>query len=701
MIEQIDEFVSKLASQSTIRSLSRGLLYMMPFILMGSVVIALLNLPIPFYQNFLLHEFGGSWKAFADLIHKATLQIMAITSLIAVSYAFAEEKELIKSGEISAIVIVITAFASFIAFNASSTMLISVEEVGSSGMFKAIVTALISCECFCFFYKWSEKITSSEIIDYSGNMAVRVSFKAFLPAFLTICIFAEMKMLIGMSGWSNEILLSKISETWMNGQNYISALIIILTTHILWFLGIHGGNVIMDAMSSASPLLSTTSTVSIFTKEFFDIYVYLGGAGATMGLLLALLLVGKKSSENRLAKVSILPAIFNINEVLIFGLPIIFNPYYFIPFICAPVVLSLTAWISVRTGLAPPVIHPVEWTTPIFLSGYVSTGSLSGSILQAVNLILATLIYIPFVRRQEKHQRRVYIEIFQKLGREIQYIQMKQSREILKRHDEVGTLARALSEELKRGLKNNTLPVHLEYQPKVNCVGKVMGAEALLRWEHPAYGYVSPLIILTICDEANMTNALGKWIMEHAFYDLRRWHEMGYPISLSVNLSPLQLQQDEDLIQTVESCIAKVGVPPDYMELELTENAAVDPSESTRKKLKKIEELGIRLSIDDFGMGHSSLLYLCDFFVSIVKIDAALVKTIVIDENRQKIVKSILSLCAQMHVKTIAEGVETKEQVQLLQGFGCEFYQGFYFSKSLKFESFIEYINQNGLMESK
>ncbi len=699
-MEKLDIIVSKMANQHTIRALRRGLLYLMPFTLMGAVVLALLNLPFQAYQDFMVRVFGSEWEKFELLIHKGTLNIMTLTTLITVSYAVAEEKGLVKSGEVNAITLVITAFCSFFSFhNDSGYMIISAETTGSVGIFGAIIVAVFSCRLFCFFYKCRERILLSELINYNGSALIQSSFKSFIPALLTIASFSVVRILIDLTGLNIRHLLAGISAEYMTGRNYFSALVIILTTHILWFLGIHGGNVVMDSISSATPSLSQTAGASIFTKEFFDTYVYLGGAGATMGLLIALLIAGKSSRENKLAKVSILPGILNINETMIFGLPIIFNPYYLIPFLLSPVLLSFTSWLALWLGLVPPVTHVVEWSTPVFLSGYLGTGSVTGSVMQTVNLILAVLIYIPFVRLHNRNRMRARISVFKNLGDEVQYIQEQQKKHFLNRHDETGSLARSLAAEIKEGFKKGNPALHLEYQPKVNHKGQVMGAEALLRWNHPTYGYVSPLIILCICDEANLLNELGTWIMNQAFSDLSSWHRQGYKVSLSVNLSPRQLMEDDMLVQDIQSCIGRAGVDPSYMELELTENAAIDPNDFTRSKLERIKGMGVNLSIDDFGMGHSSLLYLCDFYANIVKLDASLVRTMVNDKQRQQIIKSILSLCSQLNVKAVAEGVETQEQVQMLHELGCEYYQGFYFSRSLSYHNFIEYVKLHGVSD--
>ncbi|QHQ61521.1 EAL domain-containing protein [Anaerocolumna sedimenticola] len=704
MFEKLDILASKLANQQTIRALRKGLIYMMPLILIGSIILALINLPIPAYQEFLIRLFGEGWKEIGLSIHKSTLKIMAILTLITVSYAIAREKKLVKSGEVNSIIIVITAFSSFFAFKDNTELILSEKAAGSGGMFEAIIISILACKLFCFLYQCCDRVLPSNLMDYNGSAQIRASFRAIIPGMFTIlffCVARELFELIGLNA-IKAMLLQDLYKNWLTGHNYSSSVIILLLTHILWFFGIHGGNVVIDALSEATPVVNSGAAITILTKEFFDTYVYLGGAGATLGLLVALLLCGIKSGGNKWLKASLFPTIFNINEFMIYGLPIIFNPYYLIPFLLSPIVLSLTAWVSVRMEWVPPITQEVAWTTPIFLSGYLSTGSVAGIVLQAVNLVLAVLIYIPFVRLQKGSHQQTCFTVFANLVNEINYIQERQQNTILNRHDETGVLARELMNEMKHGLMNDCVPMHLEYQPKVNYKGEVMGAEALLRWNHPIYGNVSPLIILRICDEANLTNELGRWVMKQAFRDFEHWSQQKCDkICLSVNLSPRQLQEDATLVQYIKSCIELFHIDPGFMELELTENATIDLSASTQNKLKQIREFGMNLSIDDFGMGHSSLLYLCNLYTNVVKIDASLIHNVSKDGYYGLIIKSILSLCDQLNVKVIAEGVETKEQVEILHELGCRYFQGFYFSKSLTSDKFLEYVMENGCIQKQ
>lgn len=699
MMEKLDALASRLANQQTLQGLRRGLLYLMPLILIGSFILALTNLPIPIYQSFLEHTLGDGWRDISLSIYHGTLQILSMTALITVSYALAGKENLVISGEVNPIVIVITTFASYITFSNDSKLIPNAAEAGTACISGALIISVLACKMFCFFYNCRDRIRSSNLIDYQGSSRIRSSFRAVIPSLLTILFFSVARHWFDVI----QIMLQRIiHEAWFSEYNYFSALMIILLTHVLWFLGIHGGNFMNNTMSGAGTEVSETAISAIFTKEFFDIYVYLGGAGVTLGLLVALLLAGERGGERRLARISILPGIFNINEIIIFGLPILFNPYYLIPFLMSPVILGITSWIAVYIGWIPPATHAVEWTTPIFLSGYLGSGSMAGVVLQAANLILAVLIYMPFVRLQARQHHRSRMTAFRNLASEVQYIQAGQQRSFLNRHDETGYLARALAAEIRDGLLHHAPSFHLEYQPKVNYKGEVMGAEALLRWMHPVYGTVSPLVILSLCDEAHLTHQLGQWIIHQACCDWKYWHDQGYEqVSLSMNLSPQQLKEDDSLVEVVESCIRRFEVDPHCIELELTENATIDLSEATLNKLKQIKEMGLSISIDDFGAGHSSLLYLCDLYANVVKLDASLIRTITSDRYRRQIVKSLISLCSQLKVKLIVEGVETQEQMELLHEFGCEYYQGYYFSRSLDSDSFMEYLQQHGWVRDR
>ena len=692
-----------LANLTFFKALRRGLIYLMPFTLIGAFSLALYKLPLPAFQNLMAFIFGEVWISgdLLLLIHKATFQIMSLAAVITVSYAIGMEKGFVKSGEISIIFIIVTSFGSYLTFVGSSDTVVSSEMAGSPGMYKAIIIATLATNIFCYFYKYHIKYRLSIFKDYRDRPLLRSSFGVIFPAFLTIFCFCLARigsnwlMYKLISKWNWPVFLGK--ERLIRGNIVMSA-VLVLIVHILWFFGIHGGNVVMDGIFKANS--SLTAGIGIFNKDFFDIFVYLGGAGATLGLLIALPLVGKNSSENRLAKVSILPSILNINETIIYGLPIIFNPYYLIPFIITPIVLSLVSWLAISLGLVSNIVNHVDWTSPVLISGYIGTGGFSGSILQAFNLVISILIYVPFVKLQMQDQEkdkistynRLFAEVNNKDGRKIQ---------VLNRHDDVGILAYELLQDIKEGLDSQSPPFHLEYQAKTTYEGKIFGADALLSFDHTIYGKISPLLIVHLCEEGKITNQLGRWVLQQGLDNLHTWHDKGHKILLSINVSPIQLMSDDNLMETLKTSLAEKRIQPEYLILEITENATIDISDLTREKLREIRSFGINIAIDDFGMGHCSLQYIVDFYANIIKIDLSLISNIENNMQKQKIVKSIISLSEQLNILAIAEGVERDGQLELLRDYGCQYYQGFLFSDSLTHNKFMDLQGQRGTINQK
>ncbi|QQO07503.1 EAL domain-containing protein [Breznakiella homolactica] len=704
MVKRLSGTMFALANQPVIKSIRTGLLYITPFLIIGSMVLAILNFPIPAVQDFLDRSLSIRWREIALAIHQGTLQVMAITALITVSFAVASEHELIKSGEVSPISVIVTVFSSYIAFIHESEAIVSLPNAGSTALFVTLLVAVLGTRLFLFLYRLRDRLVPVNPLNYNGNIFVRLTFRVILPAFLTILTFTLAEAVLNATGIWDFIgrFPSHFYGFLLSQSNYLSVLILVVITHLFWLIGIHGGNFVMDAIPDIVIEIGSRAggTGEIFMKRMLDTFVHLGGAGATFGLLIALLLVGRKHNENLLAKSSLFPGLFNINESIIFGLPVIFSPYYLIPFITIPVVISAISYFAFWTGIVPPMVNDVGWTTPVFLSGYLSTGSIAGAVLQGINLTISITGYIPFIRMQQKDQDKRRLVVMKQLNTEIQNVTEIKKNVILTRYDEVGALGRELAEEIKQDLLGSAKLLHIEYQPKVDYNKRVLGAEALLRCNHPFYGNISPLVILSLAEDVGLMNKLGSWCINQAFKDLAEWNKEGFTtISVSANLNPKQLQEDEHLIQTIQNCITSNNIDPKYMELELTENAAVDPNVLSRTKLEQIRAMGIDISIDDFGMGHSSLLYLVDSYASIVKIDRALVSDIARDKDRRQIVQSIITLCSELNVKVIAEGVEEIEQIDILEELGCRYYQGFYFSKSLKSEDFLKFVREHGTIE--
>lgn len=248
-----------------------------------------------------------------------------------------------------------------------------------------------------------------------------------------------------------------------------------------------------------------------------------------------------------------------------------------------------------------------------------------------------------------------------------------------------------LSTALRHALVTNQLQLY--YQPQLSIDGaRIIGAEALLRWQHPELGWVSPAEFIPVAEESGQIIAIGEWVMRTAVEQLKTWMDRGLPaMIMAVNLSVAQFRQ-ANLPVLISNILEEVKLPAEYLEVELTESAAMDDPQGAIEIMENIHSRGIRMSIDDFGTGYSSLSYLKRFKVYKLKIDQSFVRNLDSDLEDRMIVAAIISMASTLGMQTIAEGVETVEQLEALKLLGCNEIQGFYFSRPLpadKFEGFV------------
>jgi PTS system cellobiose-specific IIC component len=279
-------------------------------------------------------------------------------------------------------------------------------------MFVAIIVALVSTELFV-------KLSSSDklVIKLPEGVppAVSRSFASLFPGIISLSAFALLTIFIATaSDGSNlfELVTRFVAIPIQNVADSLgSAIIIVFFNQLLWFFGLHGSNIIGGIIEPVLlPLLNANmeavaaglEPTHIVTKPFLDAFVYLGGSGTTLALLVAIFIAGKRKKNREIAKLGIAPGLFNINEPVIFGLPIVLNPLLIIPFILGPVLLAIITYTAMNIGLVPVTIALVPWTFPPIIGGAIATSSIAGGILAAFNLVLAILIYVPFIIAMEK-----------------------------------------------------------------------------------------------------------------------------------------------------------------------------------------------------------------------------------------------------------------------------------------------------------
>lgn len=246
-----------------------------------------------------------------------------------------------------------------------------------------------------------------------------------------------------------------------------------------------------------------------------------------------------------------------------------------------------------------------------------------------------------------------------------------------------------LSGDLRLALENGEF--HLHYQPRVSLAdGRIVGAEALIRWQHPKLGLVSPTQFIPIAEESGMIAPIGEWALRTACAQGKAWIARGLPaITMSVNLSAKQFVK-KDLIETIEKILTETGFPPERLELELTESLIMHNAELFIVTLNNLKALGIDLTVDDFGTGFSSLAYLKRFPIDRLKIDHSFIHDVSTDPDSSAIARAVIQLGHSMGLKVLAEGVETKEELAFLLNHDCDELQGYYFSEPLAAENLAE-----------
>lgn len=240
-----------------------------------------------------------------------------------------------------------------------------------------------------------------------------------------------------------------------------------------------------------------------------------------------------------------------------------------------------------------------------------------------------------------------------------------------------------LENDLYKALDQNELEIY--YQPQYNNkTNRIVGVEALLRWNHPKQGMIAPDAFIPIAEETALIVPIGEWVLRESCKQLKAWQEQGFPLeSMSVNLSVRQFEQN-NLFSMVSTVLSEVGLPPEQLELELTENLIIKNRELTLKTMKELKGLGIKIAIDDFGTGYSSLGYLKTLPIDTLKIDKSFMQDITNDDDNAAITDTIITLAQNLNLNVIAEGVETKQHVEFLSARDCYLMQGYFFSRPMK-----------------
>lgn len=257
-----------------------------------------------------------------------------------------------------------------------------------------------------------------------------------------------------------------------------------------------------------------------------------------------------------------------------------------------------------------------------------------------------------------------------------------------------------LETALRQGIERNQLV--LQYQPKVSLrTGQMTGAEALVRWLRPGAGMIPPNRFIPIAERSGLIVPIGEWVLRTACAQIRSWLDDGLnPLQLAVNVSARQFRA-AGLLKFIKDTLAEFDVPPALLELEITETALMEDPEDVKEVLEQLKELGIYIALDDFGTGFSNMAYLSRFSLDVLKIDTSFVENIGEDHHSRNLVDSVIDLAHNLNLKTVAEGVETLEQLRYLRGQDCDEFQGYYFSRPLDVDAFTILLKEGRCLDLK
>jgi cellobiose PTS system EIIC component len=420
-------FANKLGNNRHLLAIRDALVGMIAITMIGSLAVLFNNLgSVPgigkYYQKMMISIFGETWNTLGGDIWWGTLAFMTIFAVFGIAYKLARSY-----GDDGFEAMLVAAASFFILIpqvgNVSITPeggeavtggawgFISWNYFSATALFTGIVVAIVATEIFVRLAKVKYLVIK---LPDGVPPAVARSFAKLLPGMATIFTIGLFGLILRkfisdgayLNDWFNKVLVTPLTGAV---DSMLFAILIVFLVHGFWIIGLHGPNILggittplmtklgQENVNSYAQGVKDLSEYHILSGSFLDAFVYLGGSGATLGLIIAMFIAGRKRNKQILA-LGTPPGIFQINEPILFGLPIVLNPIWFIPFILGPILMTITAYLSISLGLVHPVVADIPWVTPAIIGGLLATGGhISGAVLAALNLTISVAIYIPFV----------------------------------------------------------------------------------------------------------------------------------------------------------------------------------------------------------------------------------------------------------------------------------------------------------------
>lgn len=418
VFEKVTPAFARFANAKPVLAIKDGFILTMPMTIIGSLFLLILALPIPGWEKFMTGLFGADWTLPLTQVVGATFDILALIGVFGIAYSY------VKNEKIEGVPAGILGIIAFLIITQSSVLSKSGEVVtgvipkvwtGGQGVLASIVVGLVVGFIYSQFIKRGIRIKMPDGVP----PGVSNSFSALIPGLaiitLSVVTFAVFQAFADRT--FTEVVYDVLQAPIQNLTDTLAgAVLIMILMSVMWWCGIHGAAIIMGIMG---PLLTANAlqnqaiidsgkelvvgdNAKIVTIQFLDVFTKLGGTGITVGFIIATLIVARSAHLKQLGKLSLAPSLFNINEPVIFGMPIVFNPIMFVPFVIVPAIASFMVYFSILWGWVEPFnALQVPWTTPPVISGFLISGW-QGALLQLATIAMSVAIYLPFVRMQDQ-----------------------------------------------------------------------------------------------------------------------------------------------------------------------------------------------------------------------------------------------------------------------------------------------------------
>ena len=640
----------KSALQTILRAYSEAFISIVPYVVLMATTILLSNLlPILKIESLLINK--ESLQLARTVLHNFFYFVLmiAIAFQLAKNYAISETIVIFQS-----IAIFITTEVLVNSHSALETLL------SSSSLFLVMIIPLVVVKSIDYF---TPVRTTYQDIGTELNTSFTHIYSGIITFFLVTGLMVLLAELFKLALGSEALRF--------NLSNEVLFLFRTLVNHLLWFIGLHGLHV-YNAIFGVE-ILSEYALPGLNFRHFYEIFVVYGGAGATLSLIIAVFISTEDPHSKRIAKLAFPFAVFNINEVLIYGLPIIFNRRLIIPFLLTPLVNTVLAYSFLSAFAIEMAMVDIPWVTPAFINSYIITeGNLAALALQFFLITLGVVIYIPFVRAYALEQPDNYQK--ERLGQRLNLpVQLRSGRSSKVKKERQSIILN--NQEIDRHIKLlETATLLIYYQPKVNIEQNTCHRfEALLRIRLKDHEVKGPFF-LPILEKAGLAPIIDLWACQQVGAHLRDWKTQPRP-EISINLHTDTLARS-DVIEEIISIHAGNPVGFEIVERDFLNNAIA------LENIKQLKAHGFKILIDDFGTGMSSMENLCHVPIDILKIDKSLAD-LILTENGYIVCRNIVALCKDMNFRCVIEGIEDQKQVEAASRLGIPLVQGFYFSPAI------------------